>query len=72
MLEVLQSESLNNFTTPAGMSPHDLIKHLGQCEGYRIALNNIRAMTIPIDDPHIVSETYGYDYKTPYPPRPNR
>lgn len=43
MMQTLRTENPVNYVSTTAQ-PHDSIKHLGQIEGYQMALNNIEAL----------------------------
>ena len=47
MMECLKNESPANYKMPKGAQPTDLVVHLGEIDGYNMALNNLLALTIP-------------------------
>lgn len=46
MIEVLKNESPANYKMPKGSQPTDLVVHLGEIDGYNMAINNMLAMTV--------------------------
>ena len=46
MLDTLKNESPANYKMPKGSQPTDLITHLGEIDGYNMAINNMLAMTV--------------------------
>lgn len=47
MIEVLKNECPANYKMPKGTPPTDLVTHLGEIDGYNMAINNLIALTIP-------------------------
>lgn len=46
MIEVLKNECPANYVMPIGTQPTDLIRKLGETDGYNKAINNMIAMTV--------------------------